>query len=273
MRALLSTDYRSPYPVPGAIEYHSRAPDFSTMLSDAKTLNREALGRLFLPESTAIVRGLDALHSLAGAHAWTHTFCANAGPHPADHVLFACFHKTLLSLHAAHELTLDGLYGVARPHLRQSFESSMIAKLCAVDPDSEVFDKWIDGLDVYFTNGVLRRIACPSTDQFSQSWDLLCRWSHATVYASQLSLDLKTTESGSRINFALIGVLLHFQSHLLTRHMLTPTAKYYALRYGNRERIIYSRQSLKAVLSTLYGSLGPASRRLVKDFKTKWRLK
>lgn len=272
-RLIEPTDYRAPAPPPGSIQYHSGAPDFSRILVEAKALNRKTLANLYAEETSAIARSLDALHSLAATHAWALTNWIDAVPHPANHVLFACFHKTLLSLHVAHELTLDGLYGMARPHLRQAFESLMIAKLCATDPESEVFDKWIDGLDLYFTNGVLRRIVSPDTSQFSESWRHLCQWSHATVFAAQLSLDLQTTEAESGVNLAFIGALLNFQDHLLNQHILTPTVKYYVKRYGDEERLVGAREQLKASLASLREILGAPSRRLVKDYRAKWLLK
>lgn len=243
------------------------------MLQNAKQLNRENLPKLFPHQTAAIVDGLDCLHALASVHAWPLTSWHDAIPHPANHVLFSCFHKTLVNLHAAHELTLDGLYGVARPHLRQSFESLMIAKLCATDPDSDVFDRWIDGLDLYFTNGVLKRLAHPDATQFSESWSLLCQWSHATVFASQLSLDLETTQREAKVNIAFIGVLLHFTKHLLNTHILTPTVKYYARRYGDEAKAVQAVARLNSSLRTLQSHFGPPSRRLVRDYRATWRLK
>jgi hypothetical protein len=243
------------------------------MLEDARQLNRARLPELFPAQTAAVVHGLDSLHAVAAVHAWTLTSWHDAIPHPANHVLFSCFHKTLLSLHAAHNLTLDGLYGIARPHLRQAFESLMIAKLCATDPASEVFDKWIDGLDLYFTNGILKRIAHPDTSEFSETWRLLCNWSHATVFASQLSLDLETTREETGENLAFIGVLLNFQDHLLNRHILTPTVKYYADRYGDRAKLAESKALLKSALTALQLHLGTPSRRLVRDFRATWQLR
>jgi hypothetical protein len=242
------------------------------MLSEARQLNRTELAKAYGTESAAVTSALDALHAFAGFHLWAITGWIDARPHPAHDLLFACFHKALLSLYTAHELTLDGLYGLARPHLRHAFESAMIAKLCAVDPDSDVFDRWIDGIDLYFTNGVLKRLRQPDTTEFSSTWSLMCQWSHATVYAAQLSLDVETTEEEAGLNIAFIGVLLHCLHHLLNTHILTPTVKYYAQRYGTSARGTEARAQLKNALAVLSPRFGPGSRRLVRDYKATWQL-
>jgi hypothetical protein len=242
------------------------------MLAEAKELNRTELMKLYGNDSAAITSSLDALHAIAAFHSWTFEGWADAIPSPAHPVLFACFHKTLLSLHAAHELTFDGLYGVARPHLRQAFESLMIAKFCAADPTSDIFDKWIDGVDLYFTNGVLKRLAYPDITEFSTAWQLLCKWSHATIFANQISLDLDTTREEASLNLAFIGVLLEFTYHLLNRHILTPTIKYYAKRYVRGSDDVEIRDRLKPNLAALRSNLGPGSRRLIRDFKATWRV-
>lgn len=260
-------------PKPGSIRYGSKAPSFSKMLADAKALNRTELKTQHGPDSASIIQAIDSLHALAAFHAWTFNGWADAQPHEAHEVLFSCFHKTLLSLHAAHELTLDGLYGVARPHLRQAFESLMIAKFCATDPESDVFDKWIDGLDLYFTNAILKKLAHPPIDQFSDVWRLLCQWSHATVYANQVTLNTETTVEESGLNFALLAVLLSFTSHLLNTHILTPSIKYYARRYGRSGADRDVKAKLKEALSMLQESLGSDALALVRHFKATWRLK
>jgi hypothetical protein len=149
----------------------------------------------------------------------------------------------------------------------------MIAKLCATDPDSDVFDRWIDGVDLYFTNGVLKKLRHPDITEFSETWRLMSQWSHATVFASQLSLDLETTREEAGLNIAFIGVLLHCMQHLLNSHILTPSVKYYANRYGKRTQSNEAKARLKNSLSLFVARFGPGSRRLVRDFKSTWQLK
>lgn len=257
----------------GEIQYHVSAPLLSQMLLEAKELNRKELCRIYECELTAIVDSLDDLHGLASFHMWAITSWADATPHPANDVLFSCFHKTLFNIHAAHQLTLDGLYGVARPHLRQSFESLMIAKFCASNPDSDIYDRWIDGMDFYFSNGILKKLVHPNIKEFSETWQLMSQWSHATVFASQLSLTVETSQEEAGLNIAFIGVFLHFMQHLLNTHILTPTVKYYAARYGKSSRGVQAKARLKKSLPLLASRFGPGSRRLVRDFKATWQLK
>lgn len=243
------------------------------MLAEVKSLNRVELKRLYPTVITAANDAIDGLHSLASFHAWTLTSWIDATPHAANHVLFPCFHKTLLSLHAALELTLDGLFGLARPHLRQAFESLIIAKFCAMDPQTDIFDRWIDGLDFYFTNGILKKIEAPDISQFSETWNLLCKFSHATVYANQLSLDLETTKEETEFNLAFVGAMIHCTYHLLNSHILTPTVKYHAARYGRSSRGNDAKVALKISLDTLRSAFGSASARIVRDYRSAWRVK
>lgn len=243
------------------------------MLAEARELNRRVLTAEFRASNQAIVEAIDCLHALAAFHSWTFDGLAYASPHEAHNILFTCFHKTLLSLYAAHDLSVDGLYGVARPHLRQSFESLMIAKFCAIDPQSDVYDKWVDGHDLYFTNAILKKLLRPTATGFSEVWRVLCQWSHASIYANQITLDLDTTREQVSLNLALIAVFLNFTSHLLKTHILTPSLKYYARRYGEEAQDMQADVRLKAALHTLKESMGKDSRALVIDYKAKWQLK
>lgn len=260
-------------PAPGSLLYHSGAPLLSAMLADAKGLNRAALTAEFAGPSTAVRDCLDAMHRFAAEHAWTFSSGAFSDLNAAHDILFACFHKTLLSLHVAHELTLDGMYGLARPHMRQAFESMMIAKYCSCDPESDIYDRWIDGVELYFSNGILKKLVSPTPAQFQESWTLLCKWSHATIFANQLSLDLETTRDQTGVNLAFIGVLLDFVDHVLCAHLITPSVRYYEKRYGDGLIAEQARLRTREALHTLREIRGPASRRLAKDFRARWRLK
>jgi hypothetical protein len=243
------------------------------MLAEAKALNRTELAKSFGRPSSAIVNSIDALHILASEHVWTFDGWLAGTPNTAHDVLFACFHKTLLSLHTSHELTLDGLYGLARPHLRHAFESLMIAKYCSCDPDSDVFDRWIDGMDFYFTNGVLKKLSAPGIGQFDEVWSLLCKWSHATIFANQMSTDLESTGEQTGVNLAVIGALLECTHHLLNSHILTPTIKYHGERFDDDLMIAQARMRLNLNFTVLREIRGSVSRKLVKEYRSTWRLK
>lgn len=73
-------------------------------------------------------------------------------------LLFSSLYKSLLSLYVCHKLTTEGLFGLGRTHLRHVFESLMIAKFCSVDASTEVYDKWADGIDVYLTDAILKKL-------------------------------------------------------------------------------------------------------------------
>jgi hypothetical protein len=70
-----------------------------------------------------------------------------AAVNEVQRLLTPCFHKGLLSLYVAQSLTFEGLYGSARPLMRQAFEFLVIGKFCSAHRTSEVFDKRIDRMD------------------------------------------------------------------------------------------------------------------------------
>lgn len=93
------------------------------------------------------------------------------------------------------------------------------------------------------------------------------------MYANQLTLDLETTKEQASLNLAFIGILLNFTSHLLKAHILTPSLKYYARRYGKERGDLHADERLRSSLSVLQASLGTDARLLVRDYKAKWRIK
>jgi hypothetical protein len=204
---------------------------FSEIAGNARRANAAVLAKMFAVENSALTKAFDHLYLLASRYMWVIYHDPYARVSPVQDVLFPCFHKSLLSLYVSHQLSQDGLYGPARPHLRHAFESLMVAKYCSANPHSDVFDRWIDGVDIYFTNAVLKKINDPTLVEIQQFWGVLCRWTHSTVFAGQPNLAIGESTSEVSINIGLIGVLLRWATHLLESHMVTPSVRYYGNRY------------------------------------------
>lgn len=255
---------------PEDVDYAAPGAPLFELFRKAKIRNEAQLRDRF-PEQNSLVSALEDTYRIACCHLlviWREPYATVS---PVQDVLFPCFHKSLLSLCTSHDLTMAGLWGPARPHLRHAFESLMIAKLSATDPLSDVFDRWIDGVDLYFTNAVLKKIRYPPTDEFRNAWSLLSTWSHATVYAMQPTLELTEAERQVTVNFALTAVLIQCAHHLLNSHIITKSVRYYADRYGAPEDAETARR-LRLTFTRQNASLSSPARRLIRDFRSSWKL-
>lgn len=186
------------------------------------------------------------------------------------HVLFPCLHKSLISLYSAFDSTVHGLYGAARPQLRLAFESLMIAKYCSVNHGSDVFDRWVDGLEVYFANAILKKIKTPSTAEFKTFWRLLCATTHSSVHGAQPDLSLREVAHELDLNFDFIALLLQCSYHLLASHIITPSMRYYANQYSDDDGILASRQRLRGIFKEQSAKFGDGTRRLLRDYRSTW---
>jgi len=60
-------------------------------------------------------------------------------------LLFISFHKNFFTFYSAYKLTIQGLYGPARPLMRNIFEALMISKFCFLSDNPTVLKKWDSG--------------------------------------------------------------------------------------------------------------------------------
>lgn len=154
-------------------------------------------------------------------------------------ILLSSFHKNIISLYAAIRMTQDGLFGPARPLLRNVFEWQMIAKFSNLAQDPKVLKKWDGGEHIFLTNAVINRIKKPETTSFSKFWKMLCSYAHATRGSIQIALDAKDEENfkAIRYNFIIINILLECNYHLLNTHLITPELAYLSKFYCSRYKI------------------------------------
>jgi len=255
---------------PGQFNYAGHGPSFSETYESAQQHNRNELTKLFQEESRATVETINDIYTVASGYIWVIYRDPYAQVSPVQDVLFPCFHKSLLSLYTSQDLTMSGLWGAARPHLRHAFESLMIAKYCSVNPSADIFDRWIDGVEIYFGNAVLKKIASPEPGEFKLLWSLLSDWSHSTVRAGQPSLELKGTDSEAGLNFGITEVLLQCIYHLLVSHMVTPSVRYYGNRYRNDDCVELAKARIQANFKHQRSFLGPGSLQLIRDYRATW---
>lgn len=242
----------------------------SQFIENGRAYNRQLVLAHFAEESNALMEAIDNLYFRATEHIPLMYTLLDVRAHDALAVLVPCFHHTLLSLHVSHSLTAEGLYGPAHAHLRHAFEALIIAKFCSVNPDADVYDRWVDGVELYFTNSVLKRISSPQLSETKELWKLLCDKSHATIWSGQPDLQLETRRADVRFNFAIIGVLVRWASHLYSGHILTPTAAYYGRRYRRNAKTTQAQERLRKFFTWHRHYLAESSRALIREYTRKW---
>jgi hypothetical protein len=259
-----------PSPKAGVFEYRQNGPSFFDLVEKGRIENSMRLKTEFTKEFEELTKAFNLIYLLASRYMWVIYHEPYASVSPVQDVLFPCFHKSLISLYVAHDLSREGLYGPARPHLRQAFESLMIAKYCSANPESDVFDRWIDGVDIYFTNAVLKKIKKPVLVEIPVIWKILCEWTHSTVFAGQPDIALQKETTEVQANIGLIGVFLRWTTHLMSSHMVTPSVRYYGNRYTRNPEAARASKLLKQFFTWQYQYLGEGSKALIKEYRARW---
>ena len=275
-RLLQPTEFPSQEQVvgpPGRIDYHPNGPQLSQIFSRARRYNRLLISKEYREHNKALLGALDNLYTRASEHLPLMYSFPDVQVNQALDVLVPCFHQSLMSLCVGHSLTSDGLYSAAHPHLRHAFEALLIAKYCSVMPTADVYDRWVDGVELYFTNSVLKRIDSPDLIETKVLWKLLCEKSHATMWSGQPDLRLDTRKPDIAFNYALIGVLIRWAAHLYSGHILTPTAIYYGRRYRRSARTKQAQDKLRRFFKWNGYYLGEPSKRLIQEYTRAWTVK
>lgn len=255
-----------------SLTYRAAGPELLTLFERSTQKAENRIAETFGREVERIENSLNYQYELASHYTWLIHAPIGARISQVNDILFPCFHKSMIGLTTALHLTRQGLWGAARPLIRHAFESLVIAKFCSVDNDSEVFDKWVDGIGIYFSNGVLKKIKHPNTDEFSQFWGLMSEYSHSTVYALQPDFDVDHYKKDIDLNFVFIEMMLECKYHLLISHIITSDMRYYQDRYKDNGRAKELRQSLAANYSEAKKGMAEGARRLIKDYRCSWEI-
>lgn len=255
------------------IDYRRDSPPFVTLVESIEAGNMAIVDVEYGHDIQLLKLGMNHLYAIATQFAWLFNAPHIAAQNRATTLLFSALHKNLIALHTSLKLTRVGLYGPARSMLRHVYEALLIAKFCAVSHDTTLYERWKEGDVVYLTNGVLKKIRSPDIEAFSDFWGLLSNYSHATVYAQQISLNIKSTPNEVPLNLVYLRILLECQSHLLGRHLITPSMRYYNQRYRRGpDPLPELRVGLQEILSQSRDALLELPRAIIKNYRATWRL-
>jgi hypothetical protein len=254
-------------------DYDRRSPPLTELFVEMCDRNATSLDRAMGDDLRRVDEILDGLYRLMGYYLPNFGGWAGAAVNPSTQILFPCFHKGLISLATASSLTKRGLYGPARPLLRHAFESAVIGKFCAVHHESTVFDKWMDGYEVWLGREVLPAILRPTPDALKRLWSELSSFTHSTVYAGQVSLRMTDSDDVKAVwlNLALVAVLSQCLYHLLSTHMATSSVRWYLSYYGDGEGAkAVAAVTKKEMQEFSRRRLSPEARKVVTEFRARW---
>lgn len=258
-------------PKSGYLPFRISAPSFLETFTAAKDENRRLITEKHSSCISRLRRIIELQYRIASCYFWIIDGIPYAEPNQAYRVLIRTFAANLVSVNAALELTLDGVYSNARPLMRYAYEGSMIAKLCAVDPSTEVFDKWLDGEYIRFTQDVLNRIAAPKIDEFKTLWSGLSESTHASFYSGQPDLSNAPALNEASLNLIFLHVLLEANDHILRSHIVNSSLRYYQKNWSTHQGLPDDVEELRSLLTTgKVPWMGKSARRFIRDFRRTW---
>jgi hypothetical protein len=247
---------------------------FVTYVRNCVAVNLRVIVEVAKDDVTRIETNLDLQHKIACYYVW-----AFGTPfYPSDDLtklLLSAFHKNLFGFFSSLELTNMGLFGPARNLLRQVLEWLVVGKFCSVSHDSEVLESWINGQSISLSRHVLSRVQGPDLSAIRDLWRELCRFTHATKFSQQVSLDARGDEMRAGVfdTIAIIHALLECNYILLNRHLVTPTLIYYAKRYAENYQVPELKQDLRSLFRKSRKVIAPTLRRMVRCYRRVWTIR
>lgn len=196
-------------------------------------------------------------------------------------LLFSAFHKNIFSFYSVLRLSSCGLYGPARPLLRNIFEWLMVSKYSSISENTSILEKWNNEETIYFSNSILKKIKNPDSKPFSYFWSLVCDYSHSTRMAMQVSLDIGNEDNFIDItsNIAIVNALIECNYHLLNTHLITSEYEYMGKFYYDRQgsplpeyEVPQLRKQAHALFKKNREFLSTESVKLITAYKRKWKL-
>lgn len=257
---------------PGTLNYARNSEDLGRLVERGRKHNRRYLRKELSAELRALWTALDDLYARATEHVPLLDTDPYVQPPDTWEVIAPCFHLSLTSLYVAVSLTEQGLHGFAFPHMRHACEALVIAKYCSSNPEADVFDRWVDGVELYFSNSVLKKIQSPEIFEIKLLWRSLCEKSHATVWSGQGDLAVDHRLPDIRFNLSVVGILIRWTSHLYSSHLVTPSMTYYGKRYRRTKRSELAAKRLRAFFNAQSRSLTSEGRRLAAEYVSRWRV-
>lgn len=201
-------------------------------------------------------------------------------------LLFAAFNKNILLSFSVLKLNSSGMYGPARPLIRNIFEWLMISKFGSISDNPSIIEKWMNEETIYFSNSVLKKIKIPSPKPFYDFWNIICEFSHATRSNMQVFFCIDDEYGKNQVlgNLAIINTLLECNYHLLNTHLITSEFEYMGRFYYNRRwsppiknmptkyKVPDLRKAAHSIFKGNRSFLGPESKKLITAYKRKWVL-
>lgn len=255
------------------VVYSNDRLDFFQLMKDIELSNEELTGQQFGQDIEIIKNGLDVMYSIASHFVWTLNSPYIANLPRGVTAIFSAFHKNMFAFYSALRLVRMGFYGAARMNMRHIFEALLIAKYCSVSHSVDIYERWKEGDMVYLSKGVLRKIASPDTSAFNEFWGLLSDFTHATVYAQQVSLNIRNIKNDIDVSFIFLRMLLDCQYHLLNTHLITPSMEYYTKRYRKHGYMVPElRKKMRNLLINSNKSLIDRPKEIIRNYKAEWKI-
>jgi hypothetical protein len=234
--------------------------------------NRKILRGKFNEEFSVLEETLNLEYEIAAHYLWVLGM-----EQPVDSVypiLFSCFHKNLFSVFTALDLTKKGFFGSARPIIRHAFEGLLIAKFCSTARNRELFRRWENGMAIFISKDVLRKVQHPDLNEIGRFWGLLCGYTHASTCAQQVHFGQDETDLiwNVGLNLVFIKILLECNYHVLGSHLITPSIKYTGNIYRNKKKAEELRKRIYRLFVRSKKGMLKAPRIVISDFKRKWSL-
>jgi hypothetical protein len=226
-------------------------------------------------EITMIQEALNTLYAIASEYAWLLNGYGIADLNKANIVVFSALHKNLIALHASFKLTRIGLYGPARSILRHVYEALLIAKFCSVSHNTDLYEKWKNGDEVYLSKNVLKKIIHPETRAFRDFWYVMSNYSHASIHAQQVAVNIKNLSLHNEIsvNLVFLRTLIDCQYHLLGRHFITSSMQYYTKYYRKEtDPVPALKKKMNDLLKKSRATLIKEPKEIIKNYRATWKI-
>lgn len=260
-------------PESGIFSYSFKSSPFTNIFDQSSKANQKRNKARFGTDIARIREFIDLQYRLASEFSWLFDAPIGVQISEVNTILFGSFHKGLISLTTSIDLTSRGLIGPARPLLRWVFEGCLIAKYSSTHPTSDLFDRWVDGQDVYLTFSVLKKLCKPNPEEFNKLWKLLCQYTHSSVYSMQVDMSEKTTDDELFFNIVITDLLLAWSFHLLNRHIITSSMEYHQRRYRNLETVRILRARAKEIIMESREQFNRPTIQLLNDYSSSWIIK
>jgi hypothetical protein len=188
-------------------------------------------------------------------------------------IIFNAFLSNLYHFHAATELNKRRLHGSVSPILRLAYEGLVMAKFCSLSPSVELFKRWEEGDPrISLTRDVFHRIKSPDITSLKRLWKELNTVTHFSTYSGQPYIEPAMVEKQVQGNYAVMLMLLLMNDHLLRIHLMDRNILYYLDRYAPDQSWQTKLNTLRETTHGVMSVVSDAGRKVVRDFRRKWRV-